>query len=168
MRALVAGFVLVLAAGALAGCGGSGKPSAAQANIEREAALYEIEGIEKTFHEAATTHNVNLMMSLFAPGAVFNIGTETYTGLAQIRKFFATKNAAFMPQNHWQADTPTYRIRATVNGDKGTLYFECDYIDVKTGKVMAVVGVDHEVQKINGRWLILDSAAAPTSLSTDG
>jgi hypothetical protein len=168
MRALVTGFVLLLAAGALAGCGGSDKPSAAQANIEREAALYEIEGIEKTFHEAATTHNVNLMMTLFAPGAVFNIGTETYTGLAQIRKFFATKNAAFMPQNHWQADTPTYRIRATVHGDKGTLYFECDYIDVKTGKFMAAVGVDHEVQKINGRWLIVDSAAAPTSLSTDG
>lgn len=168
MRALAAGFALVLVAGALAGCGGSDKPSAAQANIQREAALYEIEGIEKTFHEAATTHNVNMMMSLFAPGAVFNIGTKTFTGLAQIRKFFATKNAAFMPQNHWQADTPTFRIRATVNGDKGTLYFECDYIDVKTGKVMAVVGVDHEVQKINGRWLIIDSAAAPTSLSTDG
>ena len=134
--------------------------------MQKEAALYEIEGIEKTFHKAATTHNVNLMMSLFAPGAVFNIGTETYTGKAQIRKFFATKNEAFMPQNHWQADTPSYRIKATVNGDKGTLYFECDYIDVKTGKVMATVGVDHEVQKINGKWLILDSAAAPTSLST--
>ena len=107
MRALVAGFALVLAAGALAGCGGSGKPSAAEATDQKEAALYEIEGIEKTFHKAATTHNVNLMMSLFAPGAVFNIGTETYTGLAQIRKFFATKNAAFMPRNHWQADTPS-------------------------------------------------------------
>ena len=150
---------------ALAGCGGSGKPSAAELQTQKQATLYEIEQIEKTFHEAATTHNVNLMMSLFAPGAVFNIGTETYTGKAQIRRFFATKNEAFMPQNRWQADTPTYLIRAAVNGDKGTLYFECDYIDVKTGKVMATVGVDHEVQKINGRWLILDSAAAPTSLS---
>ena len=74
--------------------------------MQKEAALYEIEGIEKTFHKAATTHNVNLMMTLFAPGAVFNIGTETYTGKAQIRNFFATKNAAFMPQNHWEADTP--------------------------------------------------------------
>ena len=168
MRALVAACTLVLATGVVAGCGGSGKPTAGQTKIAREAALYEIEGIEKTFHKAATTHNVNLMMSLFAPGAVFNIGTETYTGKAQIRRFFATKNAAFMPQNHWQADTPTYLIRATVNGDKGTLYFECDYIDVRTGKVVATVGVDHQVQKINGRWLILDSAAAPTSLSTNG
>ena len=64
-----------------------------------------------------------------------------------------------MPANHWQSDTPTYMIRATVNGDKGTLYFECDYIDVKTRKVVAYVGVDHEVQKINGKWLIVDSAA---------
>ena len=85
MRALVAACTLVLATGAVAGCGGSGKPNAGQAKITREAALYEIEGIEKTFHRAATTHNVNLMMSLFAPGAVFNIGTETYTGKAQIR-----------------------------------------------------------------------------------
>lgn len=166
MRAVVASCALVLVAGLLAGCGGSSKPSAAQARVKREAALYEIEGIEKAFHEAATTHNVNLMMSLFAPGAVFNIGKETYTGKPQIRKFFATKNSAFMPQNHWQADTPTYRIRATVHGDKGTLYFECDYIDVKTGKLMAAVGVDHEVQKIHGTWLIVDSAAALTSLST--
>ena len=169
-RMLVIGCVLTLGVSvvALAGCGGSGTPSAAELQLQKEASLYEIEGIEKTFHKAGTTHDVKLMMTLFAPGAVFNIGTETYTGLAQIRKFFATKNKAFMPQNHWQADTPSYLIRATVNGDKGTLYFECDYIDVKTGKVMATVGVDHEVQKINGRWLILDSAAAPTSLSTKG
>ena len=36
-----------------------------------------------------------------------------------------------MPQNHWQADTPSYKIKATVNGDKGTLYFECHYIDIE-------------------------------------
>jgi ketosteroid isomerase-like protein len=153
---------------ALAGCGGSGKPSAADLKMQREAALYEIEGIEKTFHKAATTHDVNLMMSIFAPGAVFNIGTETYTGKQQIQRFFATKNAAFQPENHWEADTPSYLIRATVNGDKGTLYFQCHFIDVKTEKVMAVVGVDHQVQKIDGRWLIVSSAAAPTSLSTKG
>jgi hypothetical protein len=168
MRALLTGCALALVVGALAGCGGPSSPSAAELQMQKEAALYEIEGIEKSFHKAATTHNVNLMMSLFAPGAVFNIGTETYTGKAQIRRFFATKNAAFMPRNHWEADTPSFLIKATVNGDKGTLYFQCHYIDVKTGKVMATVGVDHQVQKIDGRWLIIDSAASPASLSTAG
>jgi hypothetical protein len=62
-------------------------------------------------------------MTLWAPNAVFNIGTETLTGRAQIRHFFATENKAFMAQNHWESDTPSYKIKTTVNGDKGTLYF---------------------------------------------
>jgi hypothetical protein len=169
-RTLVIGCALALGVtvAALAGCGGSGKPSAAELQTQREATLYQIEEIEKTFHKAATTHDVNLMMTLFAPGAVFNLGTETYTGLGQIRNFWATQNKAFFPQNHWQADTPSFRIKATVNGDKGTLYFECDFIDIKTGKLMAAIGVDHQVQKINGKWLIIDSSAAPTSLTVNG
>jgi ketosteroid isomerase-like protein len=160
MRTLVAGCVLALVALALAGCGGSGKVSPAELTVQREANLYEIDQIERTWHKAASTHNVDLMMTLWAPGAVFNIGTQTLTGKAQIRKFFATENAAFQPDHHWESDTPSYKIRATVNGDKGTLYFECHYVDVKTGKVVSVVGVDHNVQKINGKWLIVDSAGA--------
>ena len=169
-RTLIIGRALALGVtvAALAGCGGSGKPSAAELQMQREATLYQIDEIERTFHKAATTHNVNLMMTLFAPGAVFNLGTETYTGLGQIREFFATQNKAFFPQNHWQADTPSFRIKTTVNGDKGTLYFECDYIDTKTGRLMAAVGVDHQVQQIHGKWLIVDSSAAPTSLSVKG
>jgi len=157
----VAGIVLALAAG----CGGSSKDSVTGAVTQREAALYEIDQIEVSFHKAVATHNLNLMMSLFAPGAVFNVDQQALTGKAQIRHWFATGNKAFLPQNHWEADTPTYKIRTTVNGDKGTLYFQCHFIDPKTGKVMAVVGVDHTVQKIDGKWLIVDSVAGPAKLS---
>ena len=165
MRALVAGCVVATVAAVLAGCGGSSKSSAAALLEQRDADLYQIDQIERTWHKAASTHNVDLMMSLWAPGAVFNIGTDTLTGKARIRKFFATENKAFMPQNHWESDTPSYKIKATVNGTKGTLYFECHYVDVKTGKVVSVVGVDHNVQKINGKWLIVDSAGAAPVLS---
>ena len=108
---------------------------------------------------------MNLMMTLWAPGAVFNIDQQTLTGKAQIRNWFATENAAFQPQNHWESDTPSYKIRVTVNGDKGTLYFECHYVDPKTAKVVSFAGVDHQVQKINGKWLIVDSAGATAVLS---
>ena len=91
---------------------------------------------------------------------VRNDGTATLTGKAEIRKFFETKAAPFQPVNHSLSDTPAYKIRTTVNGDKGTLYFECHYIDTKTQKVAAVVGADQNVQKINGKWLIVSSAAA--------
>jgi hypothetical protein len=164
-RRLLAGCALAVAVAGLAGCGGSSTSSAAEATMQKEANLYEIDQIEATWHKAASTHNVNLIMTLWAPGAVFNIAGQTLTGKAQIRKWFATENKAFQPQTDWVADTPSFKIRTTVNGDKGTLYFECDYIDVKTQKVMDVVGVDHNVQKINGKWLIVNSAGAAPVLS---
>lgn len=157
----LAGIVVAL----MTGCGGTSKASAAQATLRREADLYEIDQIEVKFHKATSTHNLNLMMSLFAPGAVFNVDQQTLTGKAQIRHWFATENKAFDPANHWESDTPSYKLKATVNGDKGTLYFECHYIDPKTAKVVSYVGVDHNVQKIDGRWLIVDSAASPATLS---
>jgi SnoaL-like domain len=160
MRTLLIGCAVAMVVAALAGCGGSSKPSAAEQLVQKEAALYQIDQIERTWHKAASTHDVNLMMTLWAPGAVFNIATNTYTGKAQIRQFFATQNKAFQPQTHWVADTPSFKIRTTVNGDKGTLYFECDYIDVKTHKVEDIVAVDHNVQKINGKWLIVSSSGA--------
>jgi ketosteroid isomerase-like protein len=162
-RTILAGCALAGMAMALAGCGGSSKNSAAEQQVQKEAAIYQIDQIERSWHEATSTQNVNLMMSLFAPGAVFNIGGETFTGKTQIRRFWETAGP-FEPGHHWQSDTPTYKIKTTVNGDKGTLYFECDYIDPKTQKVMAVVAVDHNVQKINGKWLIVDSSGAPGSI----
>jgi ketosteroid isomerase-like protein len=163
-RALVAGGALLVLVSTLAGCGGSGKNSAAEQSVEREATLYQINRIEQTFHEAMSKHDVNLMMTLFAPGAVFSLGPDSLTGKAQIRHFFSTQNAAFKPQNHWESDTPSYKIRITVDGDKGTLYFECHFIDVKTGIVAPPVGIDDQVQKIGGRWLIVNTAGATATL----
>ena len=106
------------------------------------------------------------MMTLWAPDATFGVGAETLTGKAQIRSFFVNKVAPFQPENHWISETPAYKIRITVNGDKGTLYFQCVYVDAKTGKVVSVVAADQNVQKINGKWLISSSAASPTTLGS--
>ena len=148
----------------LAACGGSSNTGASTASLQRQADMFAIDQIERTWHRAASTHDVNLMMSLWAPDATFNIGTQTLTGRAQIRSFWQHTAASFQPQNHWLSDTPSYKIRVTVNGNKGTLYFECHYVDVKTDKVVSVVGADQNVQKINGKWLIVSSAGATPSL----
>jgi ketosteroid isomerase-like protein len=160
-RMAMLGIVLVVS---LAACGGSAKQSAGQQQTQRKADLYAIEQIEKTWHKASSSHDVNLMMTLWASDATFNIGTETLTGKAQIRAFFTHKAGPFQPQNHWVSETPEYKLRATVSGSKGTLYFECHYVDAKTRKVASVVGADQNVQKINGKWLITSSASATPSL----
>jgi ketosteroid isomerase-like protein len=148
----------------LAACGGSSSQGAAAADLQKQADMFQIDQIERTWHRAASTHDVNLMMTLWAPDATFNIGTQTLTGKSQIRSFFEHTAAPFQPRNHWVSDTPSYKIRVTVNGDKGTLYFECHYIDVKTQKVVSVVAADQNVQKIGGKWMITSSAGATPSL----
>ena len=130
----------------------------------KQVALYQIEKIEKTWHRAASTKNLDLMMSIWAPNATMTIGGKTFTGTQAIRDVF-TKAAPFQPENHWVSDTPAYKMRTTVNGDKGTLYFECHYIDIDTGKVASVVGADQEVRKIKGKWLITDLTASSVTLA---
>ena len=159
MMVLTAALAVVLA-----GCGSSSKKSAAGPDVQRQADLYAIDQIERTWHKAASTQNVDLMMSIWADDATFNLGTETLRGKAQIRAFWAHKAGPFQPGNHWVSDTPAFKIRTTVSGDKGTLYFECHYVDVKTGKVVLVVGADQNVERINGKWLITSLSAATPKL----
>jgi len=162
-------MLLVAAASAAlvvpAAFGGTSATSSSKDEVtQREADLYLIDQVEVKFHRATSTHNLNLMMSLWAPGAVFNIDQQTLTGKAQIRHWFATENKAFMPNHHWESDTPSYKIKIHLTGDKATMYFECHYVDPKTSKVVGVAGVNHTLQKINGKWLIIDSAGVNATL----
>src|SRR5437879_234406 len=145
----------------IAGNGAWGRGSGTTA--QKLAEMYRIDQIEKTWHKAASTKNIDLMMSLWAPNATFTIAGQTYSGKKAIRQVFA-KAGPFQAQNKWESDTPAYKIRITISGNRGTLYFECHYVDVVTGKVMATVGADQDVRKINGRWLITKSIGSSVTL----
>jgi hypothetical protein len=163
MRMRPGGAALATLAVSLAACGGSGGPSASEQATTRKAEIYSIDQIEVTWHRAASTHDLDLMMTLWAANATFTVGGQTFAGRVAIRGVLS-KAGPFQPQNHWVSDTPAYKIRTTVNGDRGTLYFECHYIDVDTGKLAALVGADQDVVKIGGRWLIKSAVAATPTL----
>jgi ketosteroid isomerase-like protein len=146
----------------IAGNGAWGRGSST--SDQKLADRYRIDNIEKTWHKAASRKDLNLMMSLWAPNATATIAGQTYRGKPAIRQLF-TKAAPFQPQNHWESDTPAYKIHITVHGDRGTLYFECHYVDVDTGKVAIAVGADQNVRKINGRWLITKLISSSVTLA---
>src|SRR6266496_1759981 len=147
----------------LAGCGGGSSPGLT-ADQKRQLDTMAIEQIEVKWHEASSTTNLDLMMSLWADNATFTAGGQTYTGKADIRNFFATKAAPFQSKNNWVSDTPAYKVRTTVDGDKGSVSFECDYIDVATKQVANFVAADNSVARINGTWLITNSVASAATL----
>jgi hypothetical protein len=52
----------------------------------------------------------------------------------------------------------------TVNGDRGTLHFECHFVDAETGAVVAVTAGDADVARIDGHWLITNFVGGTTEL----
>jgi len=160
MRNIVIGAAV--AALVLAGAGYGASAARVGPDVQKLADLYQIDQLEVTWHRAVSKKNLDLAMSIYAPNATFEIAGATYTGKAAIRKLLAGA-APFQPENHWISDTPAYKLRATVHGDRGTIYFECDYIDVDIQKVVRVVGGDNDVRKINGKWLIVhETGTTPT------
>lgn len=167
MRTLLIGGALAATVVALTACAGASKLSAADQAVIREADLYAIDRIEKNFHKSMSMHNIDLMMSLWAPNATFTVGPgQTATGKREIRAFFLKKSKAFLPTTHWVSETPAYKVRATANGDRGTLTFECHYIDVDKKNLVVVTAADIEVSKINGHWLITNMVPASASLTS--
>ena len=67
--------------------------------------------------------NLDLMMTLWAPNATSTIGGKTYRGKPAIRQVLS-KAGPFQPQNHW-SPTPGVQDPDDLNGNTGTLYFEC-------------------------------------------
>jgi hypothetical protein len=104
------------------------------------------------------------MMSLWAPDGTWQLDpTHTLVGRRQIRTFWVRQVFPLARRQHWFSDTATFRIRITVDGNRGTLYFECHEIDRRTQKVVAVVGQDLDVAKLGGHWLITKSiGSSPT------
>ena len=164
-RAIAAAFAAVVLLVGLAGCAGAPGP-ALVSDTQKQADLYAIDQIEVTWHKASSTKNIDLMMTIWADDATFTTSSKTYSGKAEIRAFFETQAAPFKPGNDWVSDTPAYKVKATVDGDKGTLYFECDYIDVPTKKVQVVVSADQQVVRINGTWLIKAAISATPDLGS--
>jgi len=165
MRALSIAGVLVALVISLAACGGASPASSGDLAIQRDADLYNITEIERKWHQATTTQDIDLMMSLWAEDATFTVASgDTLTGKDAIRTFWHD-TAVFQPDTHWVSETPAYKLRATVSGDKGTLYFECHYVDAATAKVVAVVGADQQVARINGEWLITNNVGASPILA---
>ena len=166
MRRLVIGGALgvFLLSVVLVACGGSGDDSS-DAQARRFQDMWEIDQIEKQFHQATTHKNIDQMVSLFAPNATMTIGTgETASGRDEIRSFWLEDAASMDPENEWISDHPAYKLEITVDGDRGTLHFECHYIDAKTGDVVSVTAADMDVSRIGGAWLITNMIGGSTVL----
>jgi uncharacterized protein (TIGR02246 family) len=164
MRTLLMGGVLAILALTISACGGSSGSSASEQALEQKAASYEVSQIERTFHESISKKDIDELVGLFAPDATGTFGPgKTVKGKEQIREVWS-KSVAFQPKTHWLSDHPAYKLKVTIDGDRGTLHFECHFIDVETGKVAATTAGNLDVAKIDGQWLITNFVGSTAEL----
>jgi ketosteroid isomerase-like protein len=161
---MIGGLIALMATG-LAACSGSDTDPAA-AEAQRKADMWEIDSIEKRFHEATTNQDIEQMMTLWAPNATLTVGPgATATGVDEIRGFWLNESTAFQDEaSYWISDHPAYKVEITVHGDRGTLHFECHYVDSNTEKVVAATVADLDVARLEGTWLITNFVAGTTDL----
>jgi hypothetical protein len=128
--------------------------------------VYDVKQVEVMFHQALATKDVNLMMSLFADGAVMTAADGTvYRGKDAIRTFWATKSPAMQPQNHWAALVPAYKVGASVNRDTASLSFECHLVDVVTNQMKVHHQVDVTLTHQGFQWLVTTMKSTAVQLS---
>jgi ketosteroid isomerase-like protein len=166
MRRIVigGGLVVLLFSMVLAACSGSTNGSSDEVG-RRFRDMWEIDQIEKDFHGAMAEKDIDRMMNLWAPNATMTVGPGvTATGVDEIRRFFLDKAAPFAAENHWVSDHPAYKLEITVDGDRGTLHFECHFIDAATKQVVSTTAADFDVARIDGKWLITNMVSATATL----
>jgi uncharacterized protein (TIGR02246 family) len=157
-------LMTVAMAVALSGCGGDDASKASEAAFE-SADKYEIGQLQVKWHEALTTKNLDMAMSLFADDAVFTVAGQTYSGKEQIQNWLSTKAAPFKPENRWTSLHPAFKLRITAVDDQGTLHFECHFVDPETQEFKASLQADARVARISGRWLVTSLAGGNATLT---
>jgi ketosteroid isomerase-like protein len=161
LAALVCVAILVFA---LSAGGGSSGSSASERAMQKKADIYEISQIERSFHEAVSKKNIDQLVGLFADHATGTFGPgKTVTGKDQIRSVWL-KSKAWEPGTHWLSDHPAYKLKVTVDGDRGTLHFECHFIDVDTKEIAALTAGTLDVAKIDGKWRVTNFVGGASEL----
>jgi hypothetical protein len=172
MKKLVA-TILVIAAAAAAtvlATGGAGA-STDRAGEGNGAAIAELHTLQATFHHAVSGGgHIDELMSLWADDATFTVGGNTHVGKDAIRTFFLNMNPAFQHPT-WVSLAPAWKTTIEVHGTTAELYFECHFVDLATGALVAPAPAyaggtfEGTASKVKGHWLFQDVTAGTAPLT---
>jgi ketosteroid isomerase-like protein len=154
------------AAGTAFGAATLALPRVASAAGAESVQVAEIYQLQAAFHEAKTTQDLDLMMSLWADDATFiNASTgNTYVGSADIRSFWTTSGSF---THHRFSLVPSYKTKIDVHGEEAFLYFEChdvgNFADPLLRTIVNDTFLAGTLRHVGGDWLFWYMTAGPSS-----
>ena len=158
-------------AGTAVGAAALALPGLARADGPESVQVAEIYQLQAAFHQAKTTQDLDLMMSLWADNATFiNKSTGiTYVGSAQIKSFWQGSGSF---THHRFSLVPSYKTTIEVHGDEAFLYFEChDVGNFLTGNfndpafktIVNDTFLAGTLHNVHGNWVFSNMTAGPSS-----
>jgi SnoaL-like domain len=126
--------------------------------------VLEILRLQAAFHKAKSTQDIELMMSLWAPDALFNNVGTLLSGADQIRAFFVSSGSF---THHRISFVPSFKEQVRVHGDEAWLYFECHDVDLASGAFVSHLFLAGTVRNRNSRWIFQNMTGGPAPLSVD-
>jgi ketosteroid isomerase-like protein len=163
------------AAGAAFGAAALALPSLASAGAGADSSesvqVAEIYQLQAALHQAKTTQDLDLMMSLWADDATFinNSTGITYVGFDQIKSFWQGSGSF---THHRFSLVPSYKTKIEVNGNEAFLYFEChdvgnfatgDFGDPAVKTIVNDTFLAGTLRHIGGTWVFWNMTAGPGS-----
>ena len=144
--------------------------AAANPDSEETADIYQLQA---AFHQAKSHQDIDLIVSLWARQATFNVAGTTYTGRDAVRTFFLASGSW---QHQRMSFVPSFKDQIRIHGDRAFLYFECHDVALTDESATAPAGsvVTHlfnagTVRRFGDKWLfwrMFFGSAAPLSVDT--
>jgi hypothetical protein len=146
-------------------------PATAQVKGAATADVAQIYQLQAAFHQAKTAQDIELMMSLWDPGATLKVQSDPkapYVGTQPLRGYWVSSGSF---KNRRFSLVPSYKTRIAVRGKEASLYFEChdvaDY-DQPTRNIINDTFLAGTLRNVRGKWVFYDMSAGPaTPLSLD-
>ena len=166
MRTLSIGGALGALVILLAACGGSPASSSELGDPARTRTSTRSPRSSEKWHQATSTHDIDLMMSLWAEDATFTVEAgRTLTGKDAIRAFWLAA-PVFQPENHLGVGDAG--LQAPRHGERRQGHAVLRVPLRRPGRrrrSSRVAGADQQVARINGEWLITNNVGAAPILA---
>jgi len=150
-------------------------PAAALADdgegLRELAAVGRIYRLQAAFHQAKSTQDIDLMMSLWDPrGTLTVLGDpkSPYNGFDQLRAFW--QGSGSFTHRRFSL-VPSFKIQIDVHGDTAALYFECHDVgdfDLATRQIASDTFLAGMIRRARRGWVFSRMTAGPAfPLSVD-
>ena len=148
-------------------------PVGAQPSEPEAARIGAIYQLQAAFHQAKSHQDIDLMMSLWAPDATFNLGDRVLSGADAIRTFFLGSGSWTHARMSF---VPSFKDQIQVDGDQAYLYFECHDValtdesaEAPTGTIVTHLTNFGTIRNVEDNWVFQamhSGLASPLSIDT--